>query len=690
MRYNEADSSPTFPPPRACHMPHPVVLSRLAANCAANSSAGGQWRRNRFLVLLACCAGFGWIGLNSAASRAQDQNPASFDKQKTWETLTRYCTDCHLGDSAEGGIRLEMFDATLGEPLSRVGSNIELIEKIVLVLKDQQMPPADMEQPSAQERVALLESCESLLRDFDFGNEHRPGRVTVRRLNRAEYNNTVRDLTGLDLRLASDFPSDDVGSGFDNIGDVLSLPPILMEKYLEAAVRVADEVMKDPAATARVFPLQPSDPQNMEVVAATAFENANRFASRAFRRPVTEEEATRLRELMVRAWEANVSPPEIMGTVITAVLASPKFLFRAEDDSNTAAVHGVRPLNDFELATRLSYFLWSSMPDETLFELAQRGELHTPEQLAAQVPRMLADEKAQALVENFAGQWLQLRDLENMSPDPQMFPGFDSELRRGMRRETELVFWRIVTENRSVLELLDADYTYVNRRLAQHYGLPDFVSTAADGDANAPADDWKLVPAVGMRRGIVMHSSILLLTSNPTRTSPVKRGKWILDNLLAEPPPPAPPNVPELGEGQEALGSLRQRMEQHRADPNCAVCHTKMDALGFGLENFDVIGAWRDADGVEKIDATGQLPGGKSFENPVELVRILVEDKSDEFARCMAAKLLTYALGRGLGVTDRIHVRRISEQVAADQHRFQTMVRAIVTSPSFMYQEVNP
>lgn len=615
---------------------------------------------------------------------AQEGRGQSDGHTKAWETLGTYCTDCHLGDSAEGGIRLDLFDTALGDPLARVGQNVELIEKIVLVLKEQQMPPADMDQPSAQERVALLEWTEGLLRDFDIGNTNRPGRVTVRRLNRAEYNNTIRDLTGLELRLANDFPSDDVGNGFDNIGDVLTLPPILMEKYLESAQRVAEEVLKDPAALARVFPMQAADPQNMEEVAATAFRNANRFASQAFRRPITDEEAMRLRGLMVRAWEADVSPPEIMGTVITAVLASPNFLYRAEDDAATPAVDGIRPLNDYELASRLSYFLWSSMPDQTLFDLAQRGELHTPEQLAAQVTRMLADPKAQALVDNFAGQWLQLRDLDNMSPDPEMFQGFDDELRRAMRRETELVFWRIVSENRNVLELLDADYTYVNRRLARHYGLDEFVSAADE-----TIDEWRLVPAVGMRRGVIMHSSILLLTSNPTRTSPVKRGKWILDNLLAEPPPPPPPNVPELGEGQEALGSLRQRMEQHRADPNCAVCHTKMDALGFGLENFDVIGAWRNADGAEKIDSTGELPGGKSFQNPVELVKILTEDKSKEFVRCLAAKLLTYSLGRGLGVTDRIHVRRVSEQVHADQNRFQTMIQAIVTSPPFMYQEVN-
>lgn len=659
----------------------PTKPARHVLNHATHLWAG------RFRVSL-FCGGYLWMIaslLPLSSGWGQEDSDADLTRHQTaWNSLTQYCTDCHLGDSAEGGIRLDMFDSELGDPLPRVGSNVEMIEKILLVLKDQQMPPADMEQPSAQERVALLEWAEGLLRDFDFGNEHRPGRVTVRRLNRSEYNNTVRDLTGLDLRLADGFPSDDVGSGFDNIGDVLSLPPILMEKYLEAAVRVADEVVKDPQALARVFPLQPSDPQNMEEVAAAAFQNANRFAARAFRRPVTEEEANRLRSLMVRAWEADVPPPEIMGTVITAVLASPNFLFRVEDDATIAAVDGVRPLNDYELATRLSYFLWSSMPDEVLFDLAQRGELHTPDQLSAQVSRMLADEKAQALVESFAGQWLQLRDLENMSPDPEMFASFDDDLRRAMRRETELVFWRIVSENRNVLELLDADYTYVNRRLAQHYGMSDFVSTD-----DAGSDEWRLVPAIGMRRGIVMHSSILLLTSNPTRTSPVKRGKWILDNLLAEPPPPAPPNVPELGEGEEALGSLRQRMEQHRADPNCAVCHTKMDALGFGLENFDVIGAWRNSDGPEAIDSTGELPGGKSFQNPVELVRILVEDKNEEFVRCMAAKLLTYSLGRGLGVTDRIHVRRISEQVQADQNRFRSMVEAIVTSPPFMNQEVN-
>jgi hypothetical protein len=648
-----------------------------------------------------------WVGTGAGAGAWAQDADVTAQRQSAVSLLQQFCTDCHLGDSAEGGIRLDALTATPLDQAIAVGDQVELIEKIQLVLKDQQMPPADMDQPSAQERVALLEWFDRLLREFDFGNAERPGRVTVRRLNRAEYNNTIRDLTGLDLRLADDFPSDDVGSGFDNIGDVLSLPPILMEKYLESAQSIAAAVIQSPEAMARVFPHQVADPSNLEQAAMTAVRNAQHFATRAFRRPITEEESQRLFGLMQRAWEADAAPPEIMATVITAILASPHFLFRIEDDSATAAVDGVRPLNDYELAARLSYFLWSSMPDQTLFDLAAAGQLHTPEQLAAQVPRMLADPKAQALVDNFAGQWLQLRDLENMSPDPQMFASFDDDLRRAMRRETELVFWRIVSENRSVLELLDADYTYVNPRLARHYGLDDFVSinapssapssvpssapsSSAATDAAAAADGpWRLVPAIGQRRGVLMHSSILLLTSNPTRTSPVKRGKWILDNLLAEPPPPAPPNVPELGEGEEALGSLRQRMEQHRADPNCAVCHTRMDALGFGLENFDVIGAWREADGPEKIDSTGELPGGKTFQNPVELVQILVEDKSTEFARCLSAKLLTYALGRGLGVTDRVHVQRVVDELQADEHRFQAMVQAIVTSPPFLSQEIS-
>jgi hypothetical protein len=246
-----------------------------------------------------------------------------------------------------------------------------------------------------------------------------------------------------------------------------------------------------------------------------------------------------------------------------------------------------------------------------------------------------------------------------------------------MRRETELLFSHLMRQDRSLLELLNADYTFVNQRLARHYGIEDI-----------QGDDFQKVALNGRRKGVLMHASILMLTSNPTRTSPVKRGKWVMDNLLGEPPPPAPPDVPELDDEGEALGTLRQRMEQHRADPNCAICHTKMDALGFGLENFDVIGRWRDADGREAIDPSGELPGGKTFASPVELVQILAEEKKQEFIRCLTNKMLTFALGRGLGISDRCTVRSITEKLANDDYRFGTLVESIVTSPPFMFQEL--
>ncbi len=597
-------------------------------------------------------------------------NAASDHSATALKALSTYCYDCHRGQNAEGGVRVDFLEG------DKLEENVTLVDKILLVLKEQQMPPADAEQPDDTQRVQLIEWLEQRLRQFDCGTVNRPGRVTLRRLNRIEYNNTVRDLTGLDLQLANDFPSDDVGNGFDNIGDVLSIPPILMEKYLDAARRIAAETIKSPEAFAKVFPLKPNDPNNLEEVVDVARTNARNFATRAFRRPLSGEEADRLVSLMRIAWEAGASREEIIEATITAVLASPHFIYRVEDDSNGQFVDGIRPLNDFELASRLSYFLWSTMPDDRLMQLASQGQLHTEEQLQAEVDRMLSDPKSGALVANFAGQWLQLRDLDNLSPDPAKFASFDAKLRQSMRRETELLFTSIMQENRSILELLSADYSYVDQRLAQHYGIEGI-----------HGDSFQKVSLDGKRRGMLMHGSILLLTSNPTRTSPVKRGKWVLENLLAEPPPPPPPNAPVLNESGETLGTLRQQMEQHRANPNCAVCHTKMDAVGFGLENFDAIGSWRDLDGQDKIDPSGTLPGGRTFHGPLDLVQILVEDKKTEFSRCMTMKMLTYALGRGLGVSDRCTVSTIVSKTASDDYRFRTLVKAIVSSQPFLYQE---
>lgn len=613
---------------------------------------------------LTCLALALFIALNQA--HGQD----SADLELARMALSNYCYDCHTGDEPEGGIGVEFLDGD--ESLEK---HVEVVEKMIRVLKESQMPPADYDQPDSRERVALIEMLETRLGDFDCGEVSRPGRVTIRRLNRVEYDNSVRDLTGLDLRLAKDFPSDDVGNGFDNIGDVLTIPPILLEKYVKAATEIGEAVANDENAIRRVFPPRPEEPD--EAYLEELRSSVSKFASKVYRRKITKPEESRLIQLIFSAFmQKGMSEKQTQALAVAALFSSPHFIYKVESDEPKDFVDGIRTLNDFELATRLSYFLWSSTPDNRLLDLAAEGKLHTPEQLSAEVDRMLDDEKSSALVSNFAGQWLQLRDLNNLSPDPELFTEFDDKLRSDMRRETELLFASLIENNESVLTLLNADYTFLNERLADFYGVE-----------NIAGDEFQRVSLNGLRSGVLMHASVLLITSNPTRTSPVKRGKWVLDNLLGEPPPPPPPDVPELEETGENLGTLRQQMEEHRANPNCAVCHTKMDALGFGLENFDAIGKWRQEEGGDPIDPSGELPGGRKFAGPVDLVKILAEDKQDEFARCMIQKMLTYSLGRGLGVYDRCTINTILAKLRGDDFKFRTLVKAIVTSEPFTMQE---
>ncbi len=626
-------------------------------------------RQLRYVLMSACAVLTAITATMPQVGADEDQTPNFVTHAVPF--FENYCTACHAGKEAEGMVRLDQFSDS-----ANTQENFELWEKVILVLEEQQMPPADAEQPEVADRLAAVQAVRHELNVFDCGSVSRPGRVTIQRLNRAEYNNTIRDLFGLDFRPADDFPSDDVGNGFDNIGDVLSLPPILMEKYLDAARDIAARVFADADARRRVLVHTPTG-DSIEEKVDVARRNIDEFASRAFRRPIRPDESERLFEVMKFAFSANASEDEILQTVVTAVLASPHFVYRVELDSNSEATEGVRPLNDFELASRLSCFLWSSMPDERLLERARRGELQSAEAVAEEAARMLEDPKSRALVDNFAGQWLQLRDLDRLRPDNTLFPGFNDDLRQAMRRESELFFESIIREDRSVLELLTGDYTFLNEDLARHYGI--------DG---VTGGEFQKVSLSGQRRGMLTQGSILLLTSNPTRTSPVKRGKWVLDNLLGEPPPPPPPNVPELEAGAEALGTLRERMEQHRSNPACAVCHTRMDAIGFGLENFDAVGSWRDRDGRADIDPAGSLPGGRTFAGPVELITILAEEKKDQFCRCMTQKLLTYALGRGLQPFDRCTVRTITTKLAANEYRFGTLVKAIVTSDPFMNQEL--
>jgi hypothetical protein len=586
-----------------------------------------------------------------------------------------------------------------------------------------------------------------------------PG-IIARRLNRYEYNATVRDLLAIPFQPAADFPVDDSGYGFDNIAGVLSLSPTLMEKYLAAAEKIAQAAIVPPTApepsvqryAAREFrlkldfdadydiliavhgsgdlaqatllidsvpaetlpiddapeglrsaqfrlhlgrgnpelaveltpstaqlryveirgPYNPVPPPLPESYArvfrcghapghhtlACARANLADLARRAYRRPVTDSEVDGLLHFVEAAQQQGDTIDHGIQLALEAILVSPRFLFRIEPASNQ--------LDDFQFASRLSYFLWSSLPDDELFQLALDHRLRDPAVLRSQIHRMLLDPKSRALAENFGGQWLQTRNLASIQPDPEKFPQFDAPRRHDMQQETQLFFRYIIREDRPIADFLGADYTFLNDRLASFYGIPG-VEGRQFRRVQLPPDSH--------RGGILTQASVLTVSSYPTRTSPVLRGKWILQNLLDSAPPPPPPNVPSLDE--KAIGatvSMRQQLEQHRANPECRVCHARMDPLGFGLENYDAIGQWRTQDGSFPIDPSGALPNGETFQGPDGLRRILLRDQ-DAFAKCLGSKLLTYALGRKLNM-----------RAARGNETFSQLVEDIVTSPAFLGQ----
>jgi cytochrome c553 len=565
--------------------------------------------------------------------------------------LARYCVRCHGAARPKGGLSLASIPADPAKARA-------LWDKVADNLRSGEMPPAGAKRPTAVEMETWTRWLGGVLK-ADCNGPQDPGRVTLRRLNRAEYNNTIRDLLGVDFQPARDFPADDVGYGFDNIGDVLSLPPLLMEKYLAAAEKVVDEAMKSPALRRRLAPRgrRGNAPQGLR-----------QFASRAYRRPATDDEVKRLERLVRLAREQGDDATVGMKLALQAMLVSPHFLFRVEREP--AGKDG--RISPWELATRLSYFLWSSMPDEELFRLAREDKLRQPGVLLGQVTRMLKDPKAQALADNFASQWLNTRGLASFNPDPKRFPDYNPALRQAMLRETGLFFMHVVREDRSVLDFLDSDYTFANGRLARHYGL-----------AGVTGEGFRKVSLAGTPRGgVLTQASVLAVTSNPTRTSPVKRGKWILDNILGTPPPPPPPDVDELKEADALKGTLRQQMEQHRKNPTCASCHQRMDPLGFGFENFDAVGRWRDRENKHAIDASGVLPDGSTFKGPAELRKVLLK-KKDLFVRCLSEKLFTYALGRGTTAADRCFLDRIAANAAKADYRFVGLVNEIIRSDPF-------
>jgi hypothetical protein len=405
------------------------------------------------------------------------------------------------------------------------------------------------------------------------------------------------------------------------------------------------------------------------------------LARRAFRRPVASAEAAKYVALAQRAAQGEGSFEEGLAVGIQALLVSPDFLFRIERPAAAspgakADTRAYQPITQHQLATRLSYFLWSSMPDASLRRAADTGTLRRPAVLAAQVRRMLRDPRSQALAEQFGGQWLQFRALESTTRNRERFPEFEDYLRQSMRRETEMFVAHVIREDRSILDFLDARYSFMNERLARHYGI---------AGVSGPA--FRRVDLTGTpRAGVVTQASVLTVSSYATRTSPVLRGKWILDNLLNAPPPEPPADVPNLDE--TAIGtaaSMRDQMQAHRRNPTCASCHRKMDPLGFGLENFDAVGAWRTTDGNFPIDASGELPDGEEFDGPGELIAILSKQPRP-FSECLTSKLLTYALGRGLEGYDRRTVKEIAARLPARKYRFSALVLEIVNSLPFQQQ----
>jgi mono/diheme cytochrome c family protein len=620
-----------------------------------------------YLVLGSALALCPTAGFSQAPDKKSAGARADFAKDIA-PLLTKYCVHCHGGAKPKAGLSLAF------KSMAEAGKKPQVWEKVAAQLSAGEMPPSGRPKLEAKEMELLTGWLHDDMLGGDCKGRRDPGRVTIRRLNRAEYNNTVRDLLFIkDFKPADDFPSDDVGYGFDNIADVLSLSPLLLEKYLAAAEKAVELAFQNQEIRARFLAQGKGKTKRIDRAQAVI----EGFAGRAYRRPAGPAEVARLVRFVELA-EQNGQPFEKgVQLAFQAALVSPHFLFRVEMDRNNPKIEpfAIQPISEYELASRLSYFLWSSMPDDELLGQAESKSLRT--NLEAQVRRMLQDPKTHALTENFAGQWLQLRSLPGAQPDPKLFPAFKEPLRRAMQEETERFFEAVVKEDRSILDFLDAEFTFVNETLAKHYGIP--------GIKGPEFQRVKLDKA--KRGGVLTHASILTVTSNPTRTSPVKRGKWILENILNSPPPPPPPDVPELEENAKELkGSLRERMEQHRAKPICASCHQRMDPLGFAFENFDAIGAWRDKDGKFAIDAAGTLPTGQSFKGARELSGILRE-RAPEFRRCLAEKMLTFGLGRGLEYYDKCALDDICAGAAKGEDRFSSLVIAIVKSDPFQLRK---
>jgi len=755
---------------------------------------------------------FGCAALVASAMTAWAETPVI--NERINPVLSQYCFDCHNPDKHKGDLDLETISMQ-----SLTGEHRAVWEKVAEMMESREMPPEKKTQPSEGERELVIQAIDGELSRFDCDQPQAPGAITLRRLNREEYRNTVRDLTQVDFNIR-DFPNDPIDHGFDNIGDALSLAPMLMEKYMAASEEIVQQAiladpspkpeitrirgdMMEPGASwvrrlethamgfyreggastkiklpvkgryefrvmargdlagpdapilalhvdgkelarfevkSRKFTILKTDAtleageQPVHLVFLNNYTDQtnadlklrgdrnvyvdfleiespaipptlpkshlflvpklpepgkeheaaktilSKFAKRAYRRPVSDGEVERLLGLVDKARAEKGTFLQGIQLAMQAVLCSPHFLYRWELDPGGKKAGEARPLSDFELASRLSYFLWNSMPDDELFALAESGQLQTGENLQKQIKRMLKSERARTLSSNFSQQWLQVRDIGDILHDPIVFPKLDPAIKSQMVHETELFMRAIFEEDRSVLDIVSSDFTFLNEKLARFYGIE-----------NVKGDEFRKVklPADSPRGGVLTQGSVLMATSFGTRTSPVVRGKWILEQLLGTPPPPPPPNIPNLPPQNPINPSapLRQRLAEHTTREECASCHRRMDPLGFALENFDATGAWRELDGKFPIDASGRLPNGTEFNGPRELKEVLKNGKA--FRTNFVKKMMTYALGRGLTHADHCVVQDVLAQMEKQDNRASAMITAIIMSEPFLKRKTD-
>ena len=806
----------------------------------------GMTTRKRTILRWMAIALVGASYLPAASQEPSSPAPPPASPQRA--LLNRYCVTCHNEKLKTADLMLDKMD------VENVSAGAAVWEKVVRKLRTGAMPPAGMPRPDKATYDGFAAYLETEL-DRVAAAQPNPGRPADHRLNRTEYANAIRDLLAVEIDGASLLPPDEVSNGFDNNGDVLTVSPLLMERYVWAAGKISRLALGDPAirpaaeeykvppsfmqddrqsedlpfgsrggiAIRHNFPLDGEyiirirlqknddgfirglvDPHQLDVrvdgarvklftvggvhkgksgplftrndpdyrgdpeqlayelsgdeslevrfpakagsrlVGVTFLKQVwqpegiymppmlvpdlakyrggdpavdtvtvigpyeakgsgetpsrrkifvcspsvgkdedfcarkilSTLARRAYRRPVTDGDVQTLLSLYKAGKEDGFEAG--IGMALQRMLAGPEFLFRIERDPATVAPGTPYRVSDLELASRLSFFLWGSIPDDQLLDLAERGKLKDPAVLDQQVRRMFADPRSKAMVSNFGGQWLSLRNIRAVSPDPKVFPDFDEELREAFRQEAQLFLESQLREDRSALDLLNANYTFVNERLARQYGIP-----------NVYGSRFRRVTLTDdARRGLLGQGNFLAVTSRTTRTSPVLRGKWVLENLLGAPPPPPPPNIPALKEKGEngKLLTMRQQMEQHRANPACAICHSRMDPIGFALDNFDAIGKWRTTDAGSPLDVSGVMPDGAKFQGPVELRQALLS-RPQQFVNTVTEKLLTYALGRGIDYPDEPAVRKIVREAASSEYRWSSLIVGVVHSAPFQMRK---